>query len=87
MLNKEVYVASSGSLTQRGLQHVSVFLTGSDGLDIRGVHQPPEVVAVVAPVQSQTQTDSGQAHHSGDAHGSGISWVVGLQFHSHLEVI
>ena len=44
-------------LTQRWLQHVAVLFTGADRLDIRRVDQPPEVIAVVASVQAETQAD------------------------------
>lgn len=49
--------ASPDVLTQRWLQHVSILLTGADGLDIRGVYQSPEVIAVVASIQTETQTN------------------------------
>lgn len=42
-------------LTQRWLQHPSLLLTAAYGLDLRGVHQAPEVVLVVGPVQTQPQ--------------------------------
>lgn len=41
------------TLTQRGLQHVSIPLTGSNGLDVQRVHQPPEVVGVITAVETQ----------------------------------
>lgn len=77
----------SASRTQRRLQHVSVLLAAADGLDVRGVHQPPEVVAVVAAVQTETQAHPGEAHHRGDAHRGGIARVVGFEFHAHFEII
>lgn len=49
----------SVGLTQRRLQHISVLFTGADRLDVGRVHQPPEVVAVVAAVQAETETDPG----------------------------
>lgn len=74
-------------LTQWGLQHVSIPLAGSNGLDVRGVHQPPEVVGVVAAVQTQAETSAHHAHDGGDAHRVGVARVPRLQFHPCLEVI
>lgn len=39
--------------TERRLQHVSVPLTGSYWLDVQRVDQPPEIVGVVAAIQTQ----------------------------------
>lgn len=75
------------TLTQWRLQHVSIPLAGSNGLNVRRVHQPPEVVSVVAAVETQAQTSAHHAHDGGNAHRVGIARVTRLQFHSCLEVI
>lgn len=74
-------------LTKRWLQHASVLLTVADWLDLRGVHQAPEVILVVGPVQAQPQPRACQAHHCGDAGGRGVSRVLGLQLHPCLELV
>lgn len=55
------------TLTQRRLQHISILLTGADRLDVRGVDQSPEVIAVITAVQTEAQTDPGNTHHCGNA--------------------
>lgn len=39
-------------LTQGWLQHASILLTATDGLDLRRVHQAPEVVFVVTSIEA-----------------------------------
>lgn len=73
--------------TKRRLQHASVLLTVSDWLDLRGVHQPPEVVLVVGAIQAQAQSGAGKTHHCRDAGGGGVPRILGLQLHPGLELI
>lgn len=74
-------------LTKRWLQHASALFTVADWLDLRGVHEAPEVVLVVRPVEAQPQPRARQAHHCGDAGGRGVSGVLGLQLHPGLELV
>jgi len=74
-------------LTEWRLQHASVLLTVAYWLDLRGVHEAPEVVLVVRPVQAQPQPRARQAHHCGDAGGRGVPWVQGFQLHPCLELV
>lgn len=53
--NNIVKVYLCACLTKWWLQHASVLLTVANRLDLRGVHQAPEVVLVVRPVQTQPQ--------------------------------
>lgn len=53
----EQYLFSANFRTQWWLQHVSILLTGANRLNIRGVDQSPEVVAVVTSIQTKTQTN------------------------------
>lgn len=74
-------------LTQWRLQHASILLTVANGLDLSRVHQPPEVVLVVAAVEAQAQAGARQPHHGGDAGGRGVPGVLGLQLHTDLELV
>lgn len=76
-----------GALTQRWLQHVSVPLTGPDRLDVGRVDQPPEVVGVVATVQTQAQANTHHAHHRRNADRVGVAGVAGFKFHTCFEFI
>lgn len=74
-------------LTQWRLQHPSVLLTVSYGLDFSRVHQPPEVILVITAIEAQAQARARQTHHRGDARGRGVPGVLGFQFHTDLEFI
>lgn len=76
-----------GALTQRWLQHVSVPLTGPNGLDVGRVDQSPEVVGVVAAVQTQAQANTHHAHHRRNADRVGVTGVAGFKFHTRFEFI
>ena len=52
-------MCSLAPLTQWWLQHIAILLASTNRLDIRGVHQSPEVIAVVTPIQAETQTNPG----------------------------
>lgn len=65
-------------LTQGRLQHPSVLLTVAYGLDFSRVHQPPEVVLVIAAVEAQAEPRACQPHHGGDAGGGGVPGVLGF---------
>lgn len=75
------------ALTKRWLQHASVLLTVANWLDLWGVHQAPEVVLVVGPIQAQPQAWACQAYHRCDAGGCGVPRVLGLQLHPRLELV
>lgn len=75
------------ALTERWLQHASILLAAADRLDLRGVHQAPEVVLVVGSIQAQPQTWACQAYHGGDAGGCCVPRVLGLQLHPCLEIV
>lgn len=87
ILNGKPNASQHFFLTQWGLQHVSVLLARSYGLNIRGVDQPPEVIGVVAAVQAKAEPDSCYAHHCGDADGGGVTRVASFQLHPSLKVV
>lgn len=75
------------ALTQRWLQHVSVPLTGPDRLDVGRVDQSPEVVGVVAAVQTQAQANTHHAHHRRNADRVGVAGVACFKLHTCFEFI
>lgn len=75
------------TLTKRWLQHASILLAAANRLDLRGVHQAPEVVLVVGSIQAQPQTWACQAYHGGYAGGCCVPRVLGLQLHPCLEIV
>lgn len=75
------------ALTQRWLQHVSIPLTGPNRLDVGRVDQSPEVVGVVATVQTQAQANTHHAHHRRNADRVGVAGVACFKFHTCFEFI
>uniref|UniRef100_A0A803JMT1 Transposase Tc1-like domain-containing protein n=1 Tax=Xenopus tropicalis TaxID=8364 RepID=A0A803JMT1_XENTR len=57
-------------LTQRRLQHVTLLLTSANLLNITRVHQPPEVILVIAAIQSQTQACTSDSNNSSNTNGA-----------------
>lgn len=65
-------------LTQWRLQHPSILLTVSYGLDFSRVHQPPEVILVITAIEAQAEACACQTHHCGNASGGGVPGVLGF---------
>ena len=59
----------------------------TDGLNVRRINQTPKVIFIVRAVESQAETRSNSCYHCGDASGSQIAWIPGLQFGANVELV
>ena len=74
-------------LTQRRLQQAPGVLTVADGMQVSGVHKPPEVVLIIAAVQAQSQPRTLEVDDGRNARRRQVTRVRRFQLHPSLELV